>query len=327
MRRYTPVLRILAWVASLLPVAPRADAQADEPSWAYAVMVPGLDDTMPYTLPDSGRFFTRREIVHPFGPADWYPNDHPLMPPIVATGREPDVIACALCHYPNGKGRPDSGSVAGLAKDYIVRQLRDFRAGTRRSAVPLKADTSMMTTIAHAMTEDEIASSAAYFSAMPWTPWISVIETEAVPVTRLRDGLHVEVDVEDGSPLMEPIGARILEVAAIPERAELRDPRTGFVAYVPLGAIAAGEVLAKTGGGRTTPCATCHRADLDGLGAAPGIRGRSPSYVARQLYDFQRGTRRGLMAEQMSVVVASLSTYDILNLSAYLASLEPVRAR
>jgi hypothetical protein len=49
-----------------------------------------------------------------FGPADWYPGDHPKMPDVVAHGRRPDVHACSLCHYPNGKGRPENAGVAGL---------------------------------------------------------------------------------------------------------------------------------------------------------------------------------------------------------------------
>jgi cytochrome c553 len=40
-------------------------------------------------------------------------------------------------------------------------------------------------------------------------------------------------------------------------------------------------------------CARCsarHSPDLKGLAAIPGIAGRSPSYIARQLDDFQQGT-------------------------------------
>jgi cytochrome c553 len=317
--------RLVALVLPLVALAPPpGSAEAEEPSWAYAVLVPGLDDPLLYTLPGSDRAFTRREILAPFGPADWFPLDHPPMPSVVAYGRPPDVVACALCHYPNGKGGPENAGIAGLPKDYFVRQMREFRSGERRSAVPLKADTSLMTTIAQGMTEDEIEDAARYYGSMPWTPWISVIETDTIPATRIQDGVHVEIET-DGIRT-ESLARRIVEVPADPVRTRLRDPRSGFVAYVPVGSIEAGAQLARTGGGRTQPCATCHRQDLNGLGAAPGLRGRSPSYLARQLYDFQRGTRRGLMAVQMAPVAASLSHDDILNLAAYLASLEPIAA-
>ena len=89
----------------------------------------------------------------------------------------------------------------------------------------------------------------------------------------------------------EPIGKRIIEMPEDTERTEmLRDPRSGFIAYVPAGSIKKGEALVTTGGGKTTACAVCHGADLKGLGPVPGIAGRSPSYTVRQLYDMQ--TRR-----------------------------------
>jgi cytochrome c553 len=55
----------------------------------------------------------------------------------------------------------------------------------------------------------------------------------------------------------------------------------------------------------------------------PTLRGRSPSYIARQLADMKLGLRRGAWTPLMAPVVVSLSAEDILNLAAYLASLEP----
>jgi cytochrome c553 len=55
----------------------------------------------------------------------------------------------------------------------------------------------------------------------------------------------------------------------------------------------------------------------------PPLRGRSPSYIARQLIDFKQGTRSGVWSPLMGPVVANLSADDILNLAAYLASLTP----
>ena len=112
------------------------------------------------------------------GPADWYPGDHPSMPPIVAMGREAAGIwACSLCHYPNGKGRPENASVVGYPKEYFIQQMYDFKNGLRVSAEPRKPNTPLMTGFAVAMTDEEIRAAAEYFSSMRWTPWIEVVET------------------------------------------------------------------------------------------------------------------------------------------------------
>jgi cytochrome c553 len=60
-----------------------------------------------------------------------------------------------------------------------------------------------------------------------------------------------------------------------------------------------------------------------GLAFVPGIAGRSPSYMMRQLYDMKRGTRRGLWSELMQPVIADLSVDDMRDIVAYLASIEP----
>jgi cytochrome c553 len=117
----------------------------------------------------------------------------------------------------------------------------------------------------------------------------------------------------------------VVETPEDPERTEvLRDPRSGFVAYAPLGSLKKGEALVRTGGnGRTLACGACHGADLKGVGPVPGIAGRSPSYLARQMYDMQAGARRGEWTELMKPVVAKLTAEDLVSISAYVASLLP----
>ena len=78
-----------------------------------------------------------------------------------------------------------------------------------------------------------------------------------------------------------------------------------------------------TGGGKTTQCGFCHGADLKGLGPVPGIAGRSPSYLVRQMYDIQQGARKGTWADLMKPVVAPLSEEDMLNIAAYVSSRVP----
>lgn len=93
--------------------------------------------------------------------------------------------------------------------------------------------------------------------------------------------------LETGGNGTEPIGNRIIEVPDDTEAAEtLRDDHSGFTAYAPLGSIEKGEALVTTGGGgKTIQCGICHGANLEGIGPVPPLAGRSPSYIARQIYD------------------------------------------
>jgi cytochrome c553 len=108
------------------------------------------------------------------------------------------------------------------------------------------------------------------------------------------------------------------------EQFELRDTRSLFSAYVPVGSIAKGEALAKTGGsGTTISCTICHGPELKGVGPIPGIAGRSPSYIVRQLFDFQQGVRAGPLSALMKPTVEKLSRDDMIALAAYVGSLDP----
>jgi cytochrome c553 len=110
-----------------------------------------------------------------------------------------------------------------------------------------------------------------------------------------------------------------------PEQSEkYRTPRASWVAYAPVGSIKRGEDLVLRGGnGKTVACAACHGEGLKGNGNFPPLAGRSPSYLARQLYDIQRFTRNGPGTQLMRPVVQNLNEDDILAITAYLASLEP----
>jgi cytochrome c553 len=256
------------------------------------------------------------------GPADWYPGDHPNMPSIVANGREAAGIwACSMCHYPNGKGRPENAGVVGLPKEYFIQQMYDFKNGARQSAEARKPNTPIMAGFAVAMTDAEIRDAAEYFGSMHFTPWIEVVEADTVPKTRLAGGMHLRLEGAEAGT--EPLGKRIVETPNNTEYTELlRNPRSGFTAYVPKGAVARGEALAR--GSKGTACTVCHGDNLGGLAVVPGLRGRSPSYLARQLADMKQGKRHGVWTPLMAPVVAGLDADDILNLAAYLSSLTPV---
>ena len=113
---------------------------------------PAPADTSLKQIPGSTASFTLAQIRDGFGPADWFPGDHPTMPEIVAHGKRPDVRACSLCHYPNGKGRPENAGVAGLPVSYFIQTMNDFRNDARKSADARKANTNAMITIAKGMT-------------------------------------------------------------------------------------------------------------------------------------------------------------------------------
>src|SRR5215475_12538787 len=81
------------------PAGANPPAPAAPPAGQGAAAAP---DTTQHKLAGSTLSFTAAQIRDGNGPADWFPNDHPAMPEIVAHGRrDAQVIACSLCHYPN----------------------------------------------------------------------------------------------------------------------------------------------------------------------------------------------------------------------------------
>jgi len=324
---------LVAAVGSLTVLVRAMPVAAEElPAWAYGTQAepegakkpapaarPAPDHSLKH-LPGTTRAFTSSAIGDPFGPADWFPEDHPRMPEIVAHGRKPEIWACSLCHYPNGRGRPENAGVSGLPVEYFIEQMHSFRDGRRKSADPRKRNTNIMIAIAKAMTEEEIKASAEYFGAIQWAPWIKVEERPTVIETHTSVGMFLPVP----NGRMQPIGHRLIEMPVQPDATEkIRDPRSGFIAYAPPGSIRKGRDLATKTGKKTEPCGVCHGPGLKGLGPVPGIAGRSPSYMARQLYDMKAGTRNGSWNELMKPVVQNLSNDDILNIVAYVSSLAP----
>jgi cytochrome c553 len=322
------IVRAAAIVAAFtLGAAHFLAAPADPPAWAYPVNSPGTaaaapapEDASAKRVPGSAVSLTLTQTRDAFDVPDWRPNDHPPMPDVVAHGRKPGVRACGYCHLPNGFGRPENSSLAGLPARYIVQQMADYKEGLRKSAEPRMGPPAAMLAVANAATDDEVRIAAEYFASVPWRPWIRVVETDSVPRTRVAGSMFVPVD--DGG--IEPIGRRIVEVPEDRARTELRDAGSGFVAYVPAGSVKRGEALVTTGGdGKTIRCGICHGDDLRGLGPVPGIAGRSPSYAVRQLYDMQQGVRRGLGSALMRATVAKLTEDDMIAIGAYTASRLP----
>lgn len=301
----TPDADIRAAMAWVFPLNPPADPEAPAPDMHEALHVPG--STRTYTLTDYDDMF---------GAPDWFPQDHPPMPRIVAHGRKP-AWACAYCHLPNGQGRPENAPLAGLPANYIVEQIKAFRVGDRVSGRPETA--RFMPAEARNLTDADLQLAAGYFSKLKFKPWTRVIETASVPKTHIAHWMLVA----DAGGAREPIGDRIIETSTDVARTELRDTRFGFVAYVPPGSIARGAAIAAKGEGTTQPCATCHGADLRGVADIPPLAGRSPTYIVRQLILFRTDGRGNAAALPMRQESSHLTLRDMIAVAAYVASRKP----
>ena len=202
-----------------------------------------------------------------------------------------------------------------MPAEYLIRQMGYYKAGTRK-------DDSRMTPIAKATSDEDIRQAAEYFASLKPGVFVKVIEAATPPRTFIATaGRHRQLHPDGGT---EPIGHRILEIPADPYRTEIRDPHSGFIAYVPPGSIAKGEALVKSGeSGKTIPCAICHGETLKGFGEVPRLAGQQPLYIARQLFDLKHGSSAGKATELMKPVVANLTEDDIIAISSYLGSLPP----
>ena len=256
------------------------------------------------------------------------------VPRVVAVGRAPDVQACSSCHLGNGLGHPGSSSLAGLSTEYFTMELANFKNGSRHSSV----GETPMAAIARALTAEEAAAAATYYSNLPRLPWITVVEADMVPKTRiLENGIRVPIEPAE----LEPIGQRIIEVPKYPQRMRGADPGSPFVAYVPPGSIRRGRAFVSTGGavmrgaevvvaGTSVACANCHGVTLRGMAHAPDsdvpvppIVGRSPTYIIRQLYDVHSGARSAPSTTLMKPIAAQMTLQQMIDTAAYLASKQP----
>ncbi len=299
-----------------------AYAAEGPPEWAYPVNPPDFkppeEDGVPRRVPGSTATYSVTQLRDRFIAPVWHPGEHPPLPEVVAQGRKPDVFACGFCHRADGPGGPENANLAGQPAAYLVQQMADFRSGARKTSVA-KRNVDLMISLSKPMTDAEIAAAAAYFSALKPRAVIKVVETDTVPKTFITFN-HLAA-LPSGEK--EPIGKRIVEVPEVLEQFANRDTHAQFIAYVPPGSVAKGEALVKTGGGKTVQCTICHGPNLKGIGAMPGIVGRSPSYMVRQLYDLKSGTRAGPFSSMMKPVVADLSVDDMAHIAAYLATQAP----
>jgi cytochrome c553 len=313
--------------AAALCVARSFGAQVSDPppAWAFPVNPPSKSSASGPKDPDklehvvgSPVTYTDRQLYDEFFVPDWFPAEHPLTPRIVVSGRKP-AWPCATCHMITGNGGPAEAALPGLPASYIIEQVREFRAGRRAAAQPAMLSAHDMILEAKLVSNADLAVAARYFAHLKFTSRFHVVETNTAPKTRVGEvSLYVKIQGAG----TEPLGERIVEVPDDASQWELGNPHTDFTAYVPEGSIARGRRLVAFGDG-AEPCRSCHGSDLRGVGNVPPLAGRSPSYLARQLYDFRHGTRRGPTAARMLPEVASMTPDDRIAIVAYLASLPP----
>lgn len=85
-----------------------------------------------------------------------------LAAPASAQGADPNLgrnlaAACASCHGTHGVSQQGMPNLAGQQSSYLVKQMKDFKAGVRPATI--------MHQLAKGYTDEQIDALAAYFSA------------------------------------------------------------------------------------------------------------------------------------------------------------------
>jgi cytochrome c553 len=262
-------------------------------------------------------------------PAEQRPEWAFVVPAVVAHGSPPEgastspISPCALCHSPNDFGHVESASLAALPADYIIRQFAEFRSGERRINVGDARAQQLLSALKSSYSDAQVRAAALYFSALTPRAWIRVRETKRVPVSVVDPDSLMRTAL--AGPGTELIGSRIVELPENESGLGKRDVHSGFIAYVPEGSLAKGRTLVTSAGEWGIACTACHGKTLNGLRGIPPLAGRPPTYLARQLWNYQSGARRGSMAAPMRAIAARLRADEMLAMAAYLASLPPKR--
>jgi cytochrome c553 len=208
----------------------------------------------------------------------------------------------------SGIGHPESADITGLTFDYMMQQMKDFKSGDRK-------DWARMNGIAKELTDEETTQALMWMASLKPRKNNSIVEMDTVPKTIIAQGRMRFIDPAGGT---EPVGVRILTVPVNPPLARLRDPNTAFMSYVAVGTLARGQQLVEKGDRDKTivACGTCHaktmtgqvmpRKDTPGI-QVPGIAGRHPMYLTRELHLFKDGLRGGDSAKLMMPTVKNMT--------------------
>jgi cytochrome c553 len=296
-------MKKFAWLlaGALFPIAAMAADAPPGPGWAF--MTPDPNAPAPAAAGGGGAAAVAAPAVQA-GALQ-----------IVLGGKGEAVRPCNTCHTPSGMGQPESANIRGLNAEYFARQMADFKSGARGGP-----RAGAMAGFAKGLSDDEVKKVAAYYAELKPAKWTKVSEASTAPKTIVgRNSQRTKMPGND----TEAVGTRIIEVADTPAAVrQMVEP--AFVAYVPPGSLKTGRDIAMTGaGGKAQACTGCHGNRLQGEDDVPGIAGRSPVYIARQIYSFKNGMRKGPMADIMKGVVAKLSDDDVIGVASYVSSLNP----
>ena len=169
---------------------------------------------------------------------------------------------------------------------------------------------------------------------MKFTKWVRVIESDTVPkFTATVNGLFLK---EEGNETV-PLGNRVVEMPEDTNQTNLlRNPRSGFVAYVPIGSVKKGETLVTTGGatladGKPVQARPCDPAVRDVPWPGTQGRGRRHSPDCGPVGQLSRACHvrlqarhaRGTATALMKPTVEKLTEDDVIAIVAYVSSLEP----
>jgi len=243
-------------------------------------------------VPGSGKTYTQSQIDSINEPPDWFPDEHPPMPSIVAHGRGSAVRACISCHLSTGHGHPENSRLPGASAGYIARQLVEFRSGVRKGA-------ANMLTFTKAMSDEEMKTAAEYFASLPvkrWTAWSRPRPcrrptSSARGACRLRKAAPSRSDASHRGSGGCRAGRAARSQIRLRRLCAARQSRQG----------------PEPGRDRRQRQDRClhdlHGPTLKGIAEVPGIAGQSPVTIARQLYLMSTGERAGAWAPLMKGVV------------------------
>jgi hypothetical protein len=110
-----------------------------------------------------------------------------------------------------------------MPAEYIIRQMAYFKSGARK-------EEARMGPIARAVADEDVRQAAEYFAAIKPAPFVKVIEAATPPKTYVSaDARHRRIMPDGGT---EPIGRRIIQIPEDPMQVTVRNPHSGFIAYV-----------------------------------------------------------------------------------------------
>lgn len=208
------------------------------------------------------------------------------------------AAACASCHGANGEGNAEIGlpALAGLPREYFVKQIRDFKSGKRIS--PMKTPYDERLTNSEVLRSDDPDAAADFYA-------------------------HWMVGVAKGLSIEDAQSAADYYARAKRPKAPTAAANRSKVGPEIL---ALGEELAVDGDWDRgiPPCFKCHA--IGGVGVAPGfppLAGQHASYVTRQLKAWKSGARANDPLELMKRLSENLTDEDIQAVAAYFASLGP----